>query len=262
VDPQFHIESVTQSLLIQPMDHAQALIKMGPKEALNGGGRKLCAQLAQITGKFPFNANSTQDVAIDQMNALLAPNAGELWKFYAANLAQFLPKQGTRYIANPGGSVKISPEFEAFFNRAAALSDAIYPSGSPAPHMAFSLKQISTNIEGLSLKIGPDTLSGTGQQKTFTWSGAPEDVQVVARDLPINNYASGPWAVFRFLNDGHPQNKNGNTTEVSYTVRQSNGQEVMRNGQKEFYTYDLQFGGANVRLSDFSGLSCVSQVAH
>jgi hypothetical protein len=50
-------------------------------------------------------------------------------------------------------------------------------------------------------------------------------------------------------------------SEGSYTVRQSNGQEVMRNGQKEFYTYDLTFGGANVRLSDFNGLSCVSTVA-
>ncbi len=158
------------------------------------------------------------------------------------------------------GTVKISPDFENFFNRAAALSDAIYPNASPAPHMAFTLKQISTNIEGLSLKIGADTLTGTGQQKTFTWSGAPLDVQVMARDLPINNYSPGVWSIFRFINDGHPQTKAGNMSEVSYTVRQSNGQEVMRNGQKEFYTYDLQFTGA-ARLSDFNGLSCVSTVA-
>jgi type VI secretion system protein ImpL len=261
VDPQFHVETVTQALLQQPTDHAQALIKMGPKEALNGGGRTLCSQFAQITGKFPFNPNSTQDAPVDQVNALLAPNTGELWKFYTANLAQYLPKQGARYAANPMGTVKISPDFENFFNRAAALSDAIYPNASPAPHMAFALKQISTNIEGLSLKIGADTLTGTGQQKTFTWSGAPLDVQVMARDLPINNYSPGVWSVFRFINDGHPQTKAGNMSEVSYTVRQSNGQEVMRNGQKEFYTYDLQFGGGNVRLSDFNGLSCVSTVA-
>jgi type VI secretion system protein ImpL len=261
VDPQFHVESVTQSLLQQPAEHAQALIKMGPKEALNGGGRKLCTQFALITNKFPFNPNSSQDAPVDQVNALLAPNTGEFWKFYTANLAQYLPKQGTRYAANPMGTVKISPDFENFFNRAAALSDAIYPNASPTPHMAFTLKQISTNIEGLSLKIGPDTLTGTGQLKTFTWNGAPLEVQVMARDLPINNYPPGVWSIFRFINDGHPQTKTGNMSEVSYTVRQSNGQEVMRNGQKEFYTYDLTFGGANVRLSDFNGLSCVSTVA-
>jgi type VI secretion system protein ImpL len=261
VDPTFHVETVTQALLQQPSEHAQALIKMGPKEALNGGGRTLCSQFAQITGKFPFNPNSSQDAPVDQVNAMLAPNTGELWKFYTASLAQYLPKQGTRYAANPMGTVKISPDFENFFNRAAALSDTIYPNGSPAPHMAFTLKQISTNIEGLSLKIGADTLTGTGQQKTFTWSAAPLDVQVMARDLPINNYPSGMWSVFRFINDGHPQTKAG-MTEVSYTVRQSNGQEVMRNGQKEFYTYDLTFGGATpLRMSDFNGLSCVSTVA-
>jgi len=263
VDPQFHIESVTQSFLTQPMDHAQALIKMGPKEALNGGARKLCADFAQVTGKFPFNPNSSLDASVDQISALLAPNTGKLWTFYTASLAQYLPKQGTRYVANPAGTVKVSPEFESFFNRAAALSDALYPNASPAPKMSFTLKQISTNIEGLSLKIGPETLTGTGQQKSFTWSGTSGDVQVVARDLPINNYPSGVWSVFRFINDGHPQNKNATTTEINYTVRQSNGQEVMRNGQKEFYTYDLQFGGTgSLRMSDFSGLSCVSTVAH
>ena len=260
VDPQFHVESVTQALLVQPIDHAQALIKRGPKEALNEGGHKLCADFAQIADKFPLNSASSQDVPLDRLNAMLAPGTGELWKFYSASLAQYLPKQGARYVATAAGSVKISPDFEAFFNRAAALSDTIYANGSPTPHMTFSLKQSSTNIEGLALKIGNDSLSGTGQQKSFTWSGTPEDVQVMARDLPINNYPAGSWAVFRFIYDGHPQNKNATTTEINYTVRQSNGQEVMRNGQKEFYTYDLQFGGS-LRLSDFSGLRCVAQVA-
>jgi type VI secretion system protein ImpL len=259
VDPQFHIETVTQALLQQPPDHAQALIKMGPREALNGGGRTLCSQFAQIAGKFPFNPNSTQDAPVDQVNALLAPNTGELWKFYTANLAQYLPKQGARYAANPMGTVKISPDFENFFNRAAALSDAIYPNASPAPHMAFTLKQASTNIDGLALKVGNDSISATGQQKTFIWSGAPEEIQVTTKDVLLASWP-GPWAIFRFVKDGNPQSK-GAMSELTYPVRQPNGNEVMKNGQKEFYTYDLTFGGANVRLSDFNSLSCVSTVA-
>ena len=261
VDPQFHIESVTQSLLQQPVDHAQALIKRGPKEALNEGGHKLCVDFNQMTEKFPLNPASSQDLSVDQLNAMLAPGTGQLWKFYAANLTQYLPKQGARYIANPSGSVKITPDFENFFNRAATLSEAIY-NGSPTPRLAFLLKQASTNIGDLTLKIGSDSLSGTGQQKAFTWTGAPAEIQVTTPALPINNYAAGPWSVFRFINDGHPQTKNVSTTELSYTVRQSNGQEVMKNGQKLFYTYDLTFGGASpLRLSDFSGLRCTAQVA-
>ena len=62
-------------------------------------------------------------------------------------------------------------------------------------------------------------------------------------------------------NDGHPQTKAGNVTEINYTVRQSNGQEVMRNGEKESYSYDVQFGGATpLRLSEVSGLRCVPVV--
>ena len=198
---------------------------------------------------------------LDQMNALLAPNTGELWKFYTASLAQYLPKQGARYIANPGGSVKVSPEFEAFFNRAADLSAAIYPNGSPAPQLTFMLKQASTNIGGLGIKIGNDVLSGTAQQKNFTWTGAPQEIQVTAKDVILASWGPGPWAIFRFVNDGHPQAKSAIISEMNYSVRQSNGAEVSNNGQKEFYSFDIQFG-ANVRISDFSGLSCVSQVAH
>ena len=262
VDPQFHIETVTQSLLQQPIEHAQALIKMGPKEALNGGGRRLCTEFSQITQRFPFNPNSSQDLPVDQLNALLAPGTGDLWKFYTASLAPYLTKQGSRYVANPAGTVKISPDFENFFNRAAAFSDALYPNGSPTPRMAFSLKQSSTNIEGLALKVGTDALSGTGQQKNFTWTGAPEEIQITAKDVFLANWGPGPWAIFRFINEGHPQAKTAGTYELSYTVKQSNGQDVVVNGQKRFYMFELQFSGPNpLRLTDLTGMSCVSQVA-
>jgi type VI secretion system protein ImpL len=261
VDPQFHIESVTQSLLAQPADHAQALIRMGPKEALNGGGRKFCTQFGQMADRFPFNPSSSQDVPVDQLNAILAPGTGELWKFYSTTLAQYFTKSGSRYVATPAGSVRISPEFETFFNRVAMLSDALYPNGSPLPRMTYSLKQGSTNIEGLALKIGNETLSGTGQ-KSFTWTGAPEEIEVTAKDFFVASWAAGPWSVFRFINEGHPQTRAPSVAELTYTVKQSNGQDVLKNGQKEFYTFDLQLGTSNLlRLSDFSGLRCVAQIA-
>ncbi len=261
VDSQFHIETVTQALLAQPIDHAQALIKMGPKEALNGAGHRFCAQFAQLTDKFPFNPNSAQDLPVDQLNALLAPNTGELWKFYSTTLAQYLTKQGVRYVPSPSGSVRISPDFESFFNRTAELSDALYANGSPTPRMAFSVKQVSTNIDGLALKVGSETLSGTGQQKNFTWTGAPEEIQILAKDNFLANWGPGPWAIFRFVNEGRPQMKASSTYELNYTVKQSNGQDVVVNGQKRFYTFELQFSGSNpLRLADFSGLRCVAQV--
>ncbi len=260
-DPQFHIESTTQNLLQQPPIYVEALLKTNPKDALNGAGRAFCSDFAQISSKFPFNPSSSLDAPLDAVSAMLAPNTGKLWQFYNAKLTSLLTRQGTQFVANPAANPKPSPEFVTFFNRAAALSDALY-AGSPAPHLSFTLKQFSTNLDALALKIGADTLSGTGQTKAFTWTGAPAEIQVTTKEVPINNYVASPWSVFRFFNDGHPQNKNATTTEISYTVRQSNGQEVLKNGQREFYTYDLQMGGASaLHFSDFSGLSCVSTVA-
>ncbi len=262
VDPQFHIETLTQSLLTQPTDHAQALIKTGPKEALNKGGQSLCGEFARMSDKFPFNPGSTQDVAADQLNAILAPNTGALWKLYSSTFAPYLPKQGSRYSATFSPSFRVSPEFESFFNRAAALSEALYPNGSPTPRVDYTLKQFSTNIEELALKVGNESISGTGQQKNFAWTGAPEEVQVTAKGVLLASWPAGPpgpWAIFRFINDGHPQPKGTSGYELNYTVKQSNGQDVLKNGQKEFYTFDLQFGGA-LRLSDFTGLHCVAQV--
>ena len=260
VDPQFHVENVTQNLLVQPLDHAQALIRTGPKEALNGGARTLCSQFALITGKFPFNPSSTQDAPLDQVNQILAPKTGTLWAFYDSKLAQSLSKQGSSYVANPMAPAKISPEFVAFFNRAASLSDALYSGGSPTPHVAYSLKQSSTNIDGLSLKVGSDSITGTGQQKSFTWTGAPEDVVVTARETPIGTYAPGPWAAFHFINDGHPVGKGLGTYDLNFVYKGSNGQDIIVKGQKQFYSYQLQFSGPNP-LSGFAGLNCVGTAA-
>jgi type VI secretion system protein ImpL len=256
VDPQFHIETITQALLTQPLDHAQALIKMGPKEAANGGGRTLCGDFARIGDKFPFNPSATQEVPVDQLNAILAPGSGELWKFYSSTLAQYLPKQGSRYVALPSANLKITPQFESFFNRAAALSDALYPNGSPTPRVNYSVKQGSTNIEGaLTLKLGGDTLSGAGQLKNFVWTGAADDVQVSANNIPIGTWPPGPWAAFHFINDGHPAGKGSGTYDLQFVYKGSNGQDVIVNGQRQSYSYQLQFIGSNP-WAEFAGLSC------
>jgi type VI secretion system protein ImpL len=263
VDPQFHVETVTQSLLTQPLDHASVLIKTGPREALNGGARTLCAQISQLARKFPFNSSSSEDVALDQLNAVFAPNSGALWKFYNASLSQYLTRQGSTYFANNAGSIKISPAFVSFFDHAAALSDALYSGGSPTPRVTYSLKQASTNIDGLALKIGNEILTGTGQQKNFTWTGGSEDVLVTAKEIPIGSYGAGPWAAFRFINDGHPAGRGAGIYDLSFVYKGSNGQDIIVKGQKQFYTHQLQFTGSNpLHWSDLSGLNCVSTAAH
>jgi type VI secretion system protein ImpL len=265
VDPQFHIETVAQNLLNQPLDHAQALVKLGPKEALNGGGKTFCGQFAALTSKFPFNPNSGDDLPLDQLAAVLAPGTGSLWTTYKDKWAQYLVKQGARYEPVSTGSIKISPEFVNFFNRAASLSDALYSGtatanpAAPAPHTAYTLKLLNTTIEGLTLKVGSQALTGVGQQKTFTWTGAAEDVLATEREIPVGAPHSGPWAAFHFIYDGHPVSKGAGVYELGF-VQQSNGKDIIIKGKRREYNYQLQFGGPSP-LNGFIGMTCVSQVA-
>jgi len=258
VDPQFHVETVTQTLLTQPIDRAKGLVKLGPIEALNGGGRALCADFSRITDKFPFNASSSQEVPIEQVNALLAPISGSLWKFYSQTLAQYLPKQGSRYSPKPSPSVHITPQFENFFNHAATLSESLYANGMQTPHSEYSLRQAATTIDGVALKVGNEALSGT-QQKTFVWTGSASDTIATTVKDNVDESASGPWALFHFIKDSRPTSVGPGVYDLQF-VKQINGRDQVVNGKTQYYTYELHFLTGNP-WAGFSGVSCVSQVA-
>jgi type VI secretion system protein ImpL len=264
IDQRFHNESLVRLRLEEPILRVEELLRRGPIDVLNAGGRGLCAKFQQITNKYPFNPTSSQDLAVDQLNSLLAPKTGDLWTFYdSSKLAQYLPKEGSRYVANSSGPVKLSLAFVYFFNRAAALSDALYPAGSATPHFSYTLRQIASNApDGLTLKIGNDSLTGIGLPKTFIWTGSPEDAQVTAKGgVILGSSYSGPWAVFKLFADARSQTS-GSMTNLEW-VMESNGKPIMLNGKPEIYDYQLQVAGFNpFRASELSGLQCVSQVAH
>jgi type VI secretion system protein ImpL len=262
VDQQFHNEAEVRRLLQEPPSYVEDLLGKVDVVALNGSGQGFCTQFAQITGKYPFNPASSQDLTIEQLNAVFAPKTGSLWTFYDTKLSQYLPKDGSHYSPSASGSIKLSPAFVAFFNHAAALSDALYPAGSATPHFSYTLRPIPTNApDGLTLKVGSDTLTGAGFSKTFTWTGSPEDVQVTASGIGLGPLYSGPWAVFKLFADAHSQ-ASGTTVTMEWRM-ESNDKPIMLNGKPETYVYQLQVAGFNpFRPSEMSGLQCVSQVAH
>ena len=261
IDQKYHDESLVDGLLRQPIIRVEALIAGAGVGQVNAAAGPLCAQFAQLSNKYPFNPNASQDLPVDQLNSILAPKTGSLWTIYDKSLSKYLTKQGSRYVEVPDQKVKLSPAFVAFFNRAAGFSDALYPGGSATPKFAYSLKALPSNVDTV-LKIGGDTLSGTGQQKTFTWTGAPGDVQVTTKGADILGSFSGPWAVFKFVTDAHSQ-VSGPVTNLEW-IMQSNGRTIMLpNGKAKSYSYELQVNGWNpFRTGDLSGLRCQIPVAH
>jgi type VI secretion system protein ImpL len=255
VDQKFHNENTVRQLLEEPITNAEALLSRVPGDAANGGGKGFCAQFAALTNKYPFKPDSPLDLSIDELNSIFAPPKGALWTFYDASLKQYLIKNGSRYVAAGAGTVKLAPVFIDFFNRAAQLSDALYPSGSPPPHFSYTLRQMPSNLEGVVLKIGTETLEGAGQQKTFVWTGATEDIQVTSKTGDTLDSFNGPWAVFKFVARAHQLGSNN-----LEWVNESNGKPItLPNGLQKSYDYQLRVSGANPFV-ELQGMRCISQV--
>jgi|CZKJ01.1.fsa_nt_gi type VI secretion system protein ImpL len=261
VDQKFHNENLVRALLEQPITNVEAPLKLGPAAAVNGAGKSFCGRFAQITTKYPFNPKSDQDLPIDQLNDILAPKTGALWTFYDDKLKPILVKQGTRYVVAPTSAVKPSAVFIDFFNRAAALSDALYSGASSTPKFSYTLKTMPSNVE-VVLKIGNETMLGTGSQRQFTWTGTPEDVLVTTPGGDTMGSFKGPWSVFRFVADAHSQGS-GHVTNLEW-IMQSNERTIMLpNGKPKSYSYQLEVNGVNPFQSpELTGLRCISQVAH
>src|ERR1700734_9248 len=263
VDQKFHNENLVRALLEQPITNIDDIVKGIPAKGVNQAGQKFCDHFSAIASKYPFNPKSDQDLTVDQLNDVLAPKTGALWTFYDDKLKQILLKHGSHYEVASASTVKPTPAFVAFFNRAAALSDALYPGGSSTPKFSYTLKTMPSNLEGVELRIGNETLTENGQQKTFTWTGTPEEVQATAKGgLILGNPYKGPWAIFRFVSEAHSQGS-GAVTNLEWII-QSNGKNItIPNGKPESYSYQLHVDGINpFQAGELSGLRCISTVAH
>jgi type VI secretion system protein ImpL len=256
VDQQFGNQDQVRRLLEEPIKNAEALLRRGPIDIANGSGKGYCSQFAGAIGKYPFDANSLQDMSMDQLYALFGPT-GDAWKKLNDDVKPFVLKVGSKFVPNPAATVKPSPAFLSFLNRIGALSETLYPSGSQPPHFSYSLKQLPSNLEGVEVKIGSEKLAGEGVQKAFVWTGAPDDVQVTTKSGDPLDAFSGPWAVFKFV--ARARQLGGGKLEW---VSETNGRTVMLpNGKQKSYDYQLQVSGSTNPFFDLQGMRCVSQVA-
>jgi type VI secretion system protein ImpL len=256
VDSQFGNQQQVQRLLEEPIKNTDALLKRGPIDIANGSGKSYCSQFSAVATKYPFDPNSPQEASLDQLYSVLGPT-GDGWKKLNDDIKPFVLKVGSKYVANPTATVKPSASFLLFLNRVAGLSDVIYPSGSQPPHLSYALKQLPSNLEGVQVKIGNDTLDGEGAQKTFVWTGVPEDIFVTTKGGDTLDSFNGIWAAFHFVARAHYLG--GGKLEW---VNETNGRPIMLpNGKQKSYDYQLQVSGLENPFFDFQGMKCVSQVA-
>jgi type VI secretion system protein ImpL len=263
VDQTGHVDSVSAALLEAPIKGVEGILH--PPGLEGGAAKALCAQFAQVTNKFPFNAQSKTQATFAEVNTLFQPGAGTIWAFYDQNLKALLVKQGGEYVVNPASGAKISAGFMTFFNHAAQFSETLYPGGASAPQLRFLLKPYPVpGIQDLTFEMNGQSLSASGSPKQFVWTGGDMgQVRVVGKmgdsELGILNY-TGTWAVFQFFAEADRWQTAGNVSVVEWVPKSGlSGQPMMVAGKPLTLRYDLELAGAPVFQKAFlAGLRCTA----
>ena len=268
IDPKAHVETVVLNLMEAPIRSAEALVKgIGPAAA-NGAGRAFCASFDALMAKFPFTSTASTQATLPEVTAVFAPDTGSLWQFYNANLKTMLIPQGQQYVPAPNAPMQVTPAFNRFFNRAAAISTTLFPSGAKSPALTFTLHQVPTKgIQNASLIVDAQRITGANATQQLTWNGATaQQAQLTAsyldaKDLPLLQL-QGTWALFELLNKAHAQ-RTGSGAELEFPLEVSNTPIKLPDGTPLVVRFDLSGPGAAVLTPGaLNGLRCVPQVAH
>ena len=220
---------------------------------LNGRGRELCKGMERILRKFPFDPEGG-DASLSDVNAMLAPSTGALWRLYDDRLQPMLPLENRVFVSKPANGVTLSPPFVAFFRRMARASVALYADRGQTPRMAVAVKSIAApELSMVTLVNGDRTLRWPGAEtQSVSWpatGGNNARLTIVSggREQELAK-ADGPWALFRLMARGSAEGR-GNTVRVTF-----NGSVPAA------FELSAPDGGPIVYRGALSGQGCVSQI--
>jgi len=227
-----------------------------------------------LMSKYPFQATATQKATLQEINAIFQAGQGSLWSFYDSSLRSYLVKQGSQYAPSPSGGIALNPAFVAFFNRAAAFSDTLYPGGSPTPRLSYTLRASAPQgVQSLALTVGRQSFTvnrGRQSSASFVWPGdGGQEVRLTGKfgggpDLTFNSY-DGLWAPFEFFGDADRWQTSGNVHRLDWVLRQGRAAKplTLPDGSPLTVSFELEMPGtAPVFQKGFlAGLGCVARVA-
>jgi type VI protein secretion system component VasK len=156
--------------------------------------------------KYPFNPAGEVPATIDEVSALLQPGTGALWSFVENDLGNYVVRQGPQFAEKPGGSVRISPSFIAFLNRAADFSSSLYRAEGTPPGLNFTLRPLlSDEVPSLTVTIDGQparfTRTSTGSKRLSWTAGEGREAilsgQILGRDREFA--FQGTWAIFKLF---------------------------------------------------------------
>ena len=222
---------LVQRLLEAPILYVEGSLQGVGPAALNTKGRAFCAPFQQVLRKFPFNPYGTDEAAVDEVGALLAPGSGSLWTFVEGDLASYVQRQGAQFAEKPGSPVRIAPGFLAFLGRAAEFSGSLYRGPDASAGLTMTVRPI------LSDAVPSVTLTVDGRPARFTrtsaaakgiaWSAERAQeatllAQVDGRERQVLSY-QGTWALFKLFQQADWIPRDGGAYSVAWKLPGESG---------------------------------------
>lgn len=253
------VSGAVQRLMEAPVTRVQGMVGRLPSAAINSRGAAFCAPFRQLESRYPFNPASTTDASYDDVASMFQPNTGALWGFYNDYLQGSLALRGSRYAAQVGAPLSLTPQFVRFFNRAATISRALWASGDTArvdfvfkPRLSDAIPTVSLSVDGYT---GRWTRTATAQ-RPFSWVGpraSEVDLTAQVRGQDVRLTRRGTWALFRLFQQAELRSE-GPTAVFRWQL------DVQ--GTAVTLEAEVVLAGAQVFDRDFfAGLGCVSRVA-
>jgi len=263
------VGAVVQALMVEPIVGAEGLLRgLGPAQ-MNAAGAAFCAPFRQLMTRFPFSRRSTSPANPADVAKIFQPGSGTLWTLQADVLQKVMQRRGREFVATETGEGRATPEFVRFFNKAVAVSEALFPTGDTEPRLTFRLTPV------LSTVITSATLAIDGQTARFSRE-APETKPFVG--LRAAGRLAGlfaelgpgvevaldevdePWALFRLFHGATRWQTSGDShvVEWSLTTGRQGGRTVTAAGSTAKVAFRLDLAGQQPVLKPgfFDGLSC------
>jgi len=178
----------------------------------------VCSTAAALQHKFPFDATSTTDATVEELNQLLQPGTGSYSQF--ANLpdvSKTYNHSGRVWAGKPDFPATYSQSFVATLNSFGEVEDELYGDGAPNPHVDLTLTVDGTgkipfeiDVDGHTLKFNPGHPTAPLR---LTWPPiTASPTRLVLKNGSKNNALpvqwTGVWGLFHMLQSSDDQSGN------------------------------------------------------
>jgi type VI secretion system protein ImpL len=206
VDEVGKVHTIVQQLMEAPIQYAEASLQSFGPAQLNGKGKVFCAPFQRLMAKYPFNPTGQAEASMDEVSTLLQPGTGALWSFVENDLGNYVVRQGPQFAEKPGGTVRISPSFIAFLNRAAEFATTLYRTEGIPPGLTFTMRpllsdevpEVTVTLDGQSARF---TRTSTGTKRLSWVAGEGREAilsgQMLGREREYS--FQGTWAIFKLF---------------------------------------------------------------